>query len=145
MLEVPAPLRKGPVRGMRQHDAVLRDLDAELLAHVRRLLALQQPAAVGEEREGDVVLLEEGERLGGAGDRLGRPEEDAVDAGNRPVSSKFASWGSNVRPVTRAARFKVEPRPLVRTAKRERLTRRKRQKMGAAGTAASSPHDSSSS
>lgn len=91
--EAPAPLREGPVRGMRQHDAVRGDLDAELLAHVGRLLALQQPAAVGEEREGDVVLLEEGERLGGAGDRLGRSEEDAVDAGNKSLAPSSLRGG----------------------------------------------------
>ena len=83
VLEAVGPLSQGPVRRMRQYDAVRGYLDAELLAHIRRLLALQLPAAVGEERKGDVVLLEEGEGLGGAGDRLGRAEEDAVDAEER--------------------------------------------------------------
>lgn len=57
--------------------------DVELGAQVGDALVLVLAAAIGEQDEGDAVLLEVGERLVGAREGVGAADEDAIDAEGR--------------------------------------------------------------
>ena len=61
-------------------EVVGRELDAELLAEVLYSLGLVLAAAVREEDERDVILVQELEGFGSAGDGRRDVEEDAIDA-----------------------------------------------------------------
>ena len=61
-------------------EVVCRQRHAQLLGEVLDALRLVLAAAVGEEDEGDVVLVQELQDLGGAGNRPGDVQQDAVDA-----------------------------------------------------------------
>ena len=65
---------------MRLDKVVCRERHSQSLAEVLDALRFMLPAAVGEQDEGDVVVVEEFENLGSTGDRLGDVKEDAVNA-----------------------------------------------------------------
>lgn len=65
---------------MRLDEIVCREVDAELLLEIIDALVLMLAAAVGEQDEGDVVIVQEVEDLWGAGNWLRDVEQDAVDA-----------------------------------------------------------------
>jgi hypothetical protein len=65
---------------VRLDKVVRRERHSQSLAEVLDTLRFVLPSAVGEQDEGDVVVVEEPKDLGGAGNRLGDVKENAVDA-----------------------------------------------------------------
>jgi hypothetical protein len=78
---------------VRLHEIVRRQLHSEALPEVPDALRLVLAAAVGEQDEGDVVVVEKLEDRRGAGDRLRDVQQDAIDAGQ--VSATQVTFRKN--------------------------------------------------